>query len=120
MKQILILTISILQPFYIIAQDTTTTDTSGNLPPEAVIFLLCLLIYLIFKIYLFFHERKCPYCKGPLALNLINEEFLGTVKTKKQKLSNGTYATIHYNKIKKVKQCRLCGKKTFFTKIEKG
>lgn len=102
------------------AQGATSTSSSDN--TEAILGLLaiCAVIWIIYKIIKFFHNRKCPFCKKGLALKDIDEEYLGVAKTKREKQSDGSYATVHYNKVKLIKQCKYCGGRVNVITVVKG
>lgn len=102
------------------AQGTTSTSSGDN--SQAIIGLLItgVVIWIIYKIFKFFHDRKCPFCKKGLALKNIDEEYLGVAKTKREKQSDGSYATVHYNKVKLIKQCKYCGGRVNVITVVKG
>lgn len=104
-------------PVCVFAQSSSGDDNT-------VLFLLVILaivIYVVYKIlWLIFWKNKCPYCKKRHALRVVDTEFLGTTKTKKEKQPDGSYATIHYNKVKIIKKCKYCGATVNVVREERG
>ena len=104
----------------VFAQESTSSSSGDNTEAFWGLLITGAIIWIIYKIYKFFHNRKCPFCKRGLALKDIDEEYLGVVKTKREKQSDGTYATVHYNKMKYIKQCKYCGGIVNVIKTVKG
>lgn len=104
-------------PVLLLAQDKSSSSSDGS---EAFALFLVAVLFVGYEIYRYFHKRKCPFCKKNMALELVDEVYLGVAKTKNEKQSDGTYATVYYNKIKYVRQCKYCGGTVNEIKIVKG
>lgn len=54
-------------------------------------FILAVALLITYRLIKRYYARKCPFCKKGFALKDIDEEFLGTVKTKREKQKDGSY-----------------------------
>lgn len=88
----------------------SSSSSSDDDSDKGVIFILvAVIIYILYKIISWWHSKKCPHCGKRFCLRTIDEEDLGITKSKREKQSDGSYATIHYHKVKYIKQCKHCG-----------
>ena len=83
---------------------------------------LCFLLIIglfVFLILRWLFSRRCGNCGRFWAMRVIDEAYLGRVKT--ERVKNGTQSyLVHYNRIQVTRQCKYCGHQDCFNKTVKG
>lgn len=98
-----------------------SSDNSDDDNHTGAIFIIVVVICIgIFKVIKWFRMHNCSNCKKHFCMVVVNEEFLGHTKKKREKNSNGEYFDIYYSNIKVTRQCKYCGHKAFYTEERKG
>ena len=110
----------LLLPINVLGQSSANSSTNTDSMLELYVFIAVIVIFLVYKIIKFFHDRKCPFCKKGLALEIVDEENLGRAKTRREKHKDGSYDTIYYYKIKFIKECKYCGGIVNVIKVVRG
>ena len=73
----------------------------------------------VFLILRWLFSRRCGNCGRFWAMRVIDEAYLGRVKT--ERVKNGTQSyLVHYNRIQVTRQCKYCGHQDCFNKTVKG
>ena len=88
------------------SSNTSSSDADSSTEFLFVFLFICAFLYWILK---WWHSKKCPHCGKRFCLQDIDEEDLGITKSKREKQRDGSYATVHYHKVKYIKQCKNCG-----------
>lgn len=89
--------------------DDKSTKASKNDGLIVQIVIILVILYLIFKIIYWEKWNTCPHCRKKWAMEVIDEQDLGTVKKEKVKKSDGTHEWVYYHKYKVTRQCKYCG-----------
>ena len=98
-----------------------SSDNSQDENINGALIIIAILICVgIFKVIRWYHMHKCSSCKRRFSMKVVNEEFLGHTKKKREKGSDGKYFDIYYSNIKVTRQCKYCGHKVFYTEERKG
>lgn len=105
------------------------TDTQSKEPSEAsssddestgvFIIVALILVFVIWVLRKLFWTR-CPSCKKFFAMRVVNEEYYGRSKSKREKDSNGQYYTQYYHNYKVTRACKHCGAQRYHIEERKA
>ena len=105
------------------------TDTSSKESSEAsssddestgvFIIVALILVFVIWVLRKLFWTR-CPNCKKFFAMRVVNEEYYGRSKSKREKDSNGQYYTQYYHNYKVTRACKHCGAQRYHIEERKA
>ena len=102
----------------VLAPEAPYPDTKSE-KGNPILWLLLIIGLFVFLILRWLFSRRCGNCGRFWAMRVIDEAYLGRVKT--ERVKNGTQSyLVHYNRIQVTRQCKYCGHQDCFNKTVKG
>ena len=111
------------------AEKTTGSDVAPNLAASSddasdentttIIWLILIVVFIGWVLVKLFSTR-CPNCKKFFAMRVVNEEYYGRSKSKREKDSSGKEYTQYYHNYKVTKACKHCGTQRYHIEERKA